>query len=173
MPNEGTPSRNANEVLMLRAKLKSLEERAVIAKKSVLEVEKERDKIHKELEFIEVKLQGKRVCTHDDTGDGVGSCDNQPTPHTGKDGFLYHTRLGLVGWISYWCFGDSAVAVIMLVSLIKTLGLTELVSDSLVSRKQREVETNAKIVDLFKDAFDEIKHCPNEQQRVEFHIALA
>ncbi len=36
-----------------------------------------------------------------------------------------------------------------------------------------EAETNAKIVDLFKDALDEIKHCRNEQQRVEFHIALA
>ncbi len=57
--------------------------------------------------------------------------------------------------------------------LIKTLGLTEFVSDSLDSRKQKEAETNAKIVDLFKDALDEIKHCRNEQQRVEFHIALA
>ena len=47
-------SRNANEVLMLRAKLKTLEERAVIANKSVLEAEKERDKLHKELELIEV-----------------------------------------------------------------------------------------------------------------------
>ncbi len=34
--------------------------------------------------------------------------------------------------------------------MIKTLGLTELVSDSLASRKQKEAETNAKIVDLFK-----------------------
>ena len=24
---------------------------------------------------------------------------------------MHHARLGLVGWISYWCFGDSAVAV--------------------------------------------------------------
>ena len=50
--DEGAASCNANEVLMLRAKLKSLEERAVIANKSVLEAEKERDKIHKELELI-------------------------------------------------------------------------------------------------------------------------
>ena len=39
--DEGAASRNANDVLMLRAKLKSLEERAVIANKSVLEAEKE------------------------------------------------------------------------------------------------------------------------------------
>ena len=151
-------SHNANDVLMLRAKLKTLEERAVIANKSVLEAEKERDKLHKELERIDVQLHGKRAHTHDDTGDGhdihtevdewdlrdfrreatrvqnrrnveVGSRDNQPTPHTGKDGFLHHSRLGLVGWISYWCFGDSAQTVIILVVLIKTLGLTERVSD--------------------------------------------
>ena len=117
--DEGAVSRNANDVLMLRVKLKSLEERAVIVNKSVLEAEKERDKLHKELELIDVHLQGKRAHTHDDTGDGhdmhaevdewdlrdfrreatrvqnrrnveVGSRDNQPTPRTGKDGFLYH-----------------------------------------------------------------------------------
>jgi hypothetical protein len=63
-------SDNANDVLMLRAKLKSLEERTVIANKSVLETEKERDKLHKELEFIEVNLQGNRTRTPHDTGDG-------------------------------------------------------------------------------------------------------
>ena len=103
----------------------------------------------------------------------LGSLDNQPTPHTGKDGFLHHSRLGLVGWISYWCFGDSGVAVIILVVLIKTFGLTESVSDTLGSRKQKETETTSKIVDLFKDALHKIKNCRNEQQRVEFHIALA
>ena len=83
------------------------------------------------------------------------------------------SRLGLVGWIAYWCLGETALAVNILVTLIKTLGLTELVSDALGSRKQKEVETNAKIVDLFKDALDEIKNCRSEQQRVEFHVALA
>ena len=89
------------------------------------------------------------------------------------DGFLHHTRLGLVGWIAYWCLGDSALAVDIIVALIKTLGLTELVSDALASRKQKEAETNAKIVDLLKHALDETKNCRNEQQRFEFHIALA
>ena len=76
----------------------------------------------------------------------LGSLQDQPKPRTGKDGFLLHVRLGLVGWISYWCFGDSALTVIILVVLIKTLGLTERVSDALGSRKQKEAETNAKIV---------------------------
>ena len=44
---EETASYNANEVLMHRAKLKTLEERVVIANKSVLEAEKERDTLHK------------------------------------------------------------------------------------------------------------------------------
>ncbi len=47
-------SRKTNDVLMLRVKLKSLEEQTVITNKSVLETEKERDKIHKEPEVIEV-----------------------------------------------------------------------------------------------------------------------
>ena len=78
--------------------------------------------------------------THDDTGDGhdmhvevdewdlrdfrrtrtrvqnrwnvtLGSLHNQPKPYTGKDGFLIHDRLSLVGWIAYWCNGDSALVV--------------------------------------------------------------
>ena len=36
----------------------------------MLETEKERDKLHKELDLIEVQVQGKRVRTHDDTGHG-------------------------------------------------------------------------------------------------------
>ena len=45
---------------MLRVKLKSLEEHSVIVNKSVIETEKERDKLHEELEFIEVHLKGKK-----------------------------------------------------------------------------------------------------------------
>ncbi len=54
--------------------------------------------------------------------------------------------------------------------LINTLGLTELVSDALGIRKQKEAETNAKIVDLLKHVFDETKNCRNEQQRVELDL---
>ena len=68
--DEGVVSCNANDVLMIRVKLKSLEEHTVIVNKSVLEEEKERDKLHQKLEYIEVQLQGKRAHSHDDTGDG-------------------------------------------------------------------------------------------------------
>ena len=139
------------------------------------------------MEELKRQLQPKRTHTHDDTGDThvmitevdnwdlnvhhreetrvqtrrnvqVGSLENQPKSHTDKDGFLCHTRLGLVGWISYWCLGDCGLTVIILVVLIQTLGLTDLVSDALGSRKQKEAETTSKIVDLFKDALDEIKN---------------
>jgi len=71
--------------------------------------------------------------------------------------------LVFVGWISYWFFGDSVVVVVILVALIKTLGLTELVSDTLGSRNQKEAETNSKIVDLFKHVMDETKRCVEKE----------
>ena len=54
--DEGAVSHIENEVLMLLAKIKTLEEHTVIANKSVLETEKVRDKLHKELELIETQL---------------------------------------------------------------------------------------------------------------------
>ena len=66
--------------------------------------------------------------------------------------------LGLVGWISYWCCGDTAPAGVILVVLINTFGLTLLVSDALGNRKQKEAETNVMIVDLFKHTLDETKN---------------
>jgi hypothetical protein len=76
------------------------------------------------------RQQTTRVQNHHNVQ--VGSRKNQAKTRTSTDGFLHHTRLGLVGWISYWCWGDSALTVDM---LINTFGLTELVSDSLPSRK--------------------------------------
>ncbi len=164
----------------------------------MLEEEKARGELHNQIEQIEQRLHPKRARSHDDAHEmlaefdnwdlrdhrqqatcvqnrrnvQVGSRNNQSKPRTGTNGFLHHARLGLVGWIFYWCLGDSALAVDILVVLINTLGLTELVSDAMTSRKEKEAETNAKIVDLFKEALDEIKNCRTEQQRVEFHIAL-
>ena len=200
--DEAAASLNANDVLMLHRRLKMIQKRAAEANKAALEAEKERDELHNQIEQIEEQLHPKRARTHDAAGDAhevigevenwdlrdhrqqetrvqnrrnvqVGSRQNQAQPRAGTDGFLHHKRLGLVGWIAYWCLGDSALAGDIIVALIKTLGLTELVSDALASRKHKEAETNAKIVDLFKEALDEIKNCRTEQQRVEFHIALA
>ena len=65
----------------------------------------------------------------------LGSLHDQPKSHTDKDGFLLHTRLGLVGWIAYWCNGDSALAVDVVVALINMLDLKELVSVALAGTK--------------------------------------
>ncbi len=74
------------------------------------------------MEELKRQLQPKRVRTDDDAADAHemlaevddwdlrdhrGSRKKQPKPRTGTDGFLYHVRLGLVGWISYWCCGGS------------------------------------------------------------------
>jgi hypothetical protein len=94
----------------------------------------------------------------------LGSLHDHPKTHTDKDVFLLHTRLGLVGWISYWCNGDYALSVDVLVVLINTLGLTEVVSDALGNRKQIETETNTKILDLLKHTMDETKHCRDDNR---------
>ena len=114
-----------------------IQQRAAEANKAALEAEKERDELHNQIEQIEEQLHPKRARTHDAAGDAhemlaevenwdlrdhrqqatrvqnrrnvqLGSRQNQAKPRAGTDGFLHHTRLGLVGWIAYWCLGDSA-----------------------------------------------------------------
>ncbi len=187
-----TVSPDTPNVLQTMMKLEQAKARAKHANKVTLQPEKEKDTAEKAVEELNRYLQPKRTHTDDDVSDAhdllvdfdncdlsdhrregtrvqnrrnvqVGSRDNQQKPRLDKDGFLYHTRLGLVGWISYWYYGDAAVVVVILVALINTLGLTELVSDAIGSRKQKETETNTKIVDLLKHALDETKRCRNEQ----------
>jgi vacuolar-type H+-ATPase subunit D/Vma8 len=115
--------------------LRQTKSRTEAANKVALEVEKERDAVEKAVAELKRQLNPKRADTDDDVGDAhemlaefdnwdlrdhrqqvthvqnrrnvqVGSHKNQPKPRTGTDGFLHHTCLGLVGWISYWCFGD-------------------------------------------------------------------
>jgi seryl-tRNA synthetase len=139
---------DAPNVLQAMMQLQQAKSRAEAANKLALEAEKERDAAEKAVEELKRQLQPKRPRTDDDAGDAhdllaefdnwdlrdhrregtrvqncrnvqVGSRDNQQKPpRTGKDGFLHHTRLGLVGWISYWSCGDAALAVVMLVALI-------------------------------------------------------
>ncbi len=74
--DEGGVSRNANDVLMLRAQLKSLGERTVISNKAALETEKSRDEIHNQIEQIEQRLCPKRVRSHDDAHEILAEIDN-------------------------------------------------------------------------------------------------
>ena len=144
-----TVSPDAPNVLQAMIQLEQAKTRAKATNKVALQVEKEKDTAEKEVEELKRHLKPKRAHTHDDAGDAhkmlaevdnwdlsvhrreatrvqnrrkveVGSHENQPKSHTGKDGFLCHTRLGLVGWISYGCLGDSALVVIILVALIQT-----------------------------------------------------
>ena len=86
------------------------------------------------------------------------------TPQEGKSGVLDHSRLGLVGWIAYWSLGNCALAVKIIVGLIRKLNLTENVFETLTPiGTKHEVETNAKIVILMKAGLAETKHCRTEQ----------
>jgi hypothetical protein len=149
--NPDTPN-----VLQAMMKLEQANARAKTANKVALEEEKEKDTVEKTVEELKRQLQPKRAHTDDDAGDvhdllaefdncdlsdhrregtrvqnrrnvQVGSRDNQQKTHTVKDGFLHLARLGLVGWISYWCFGDSAVTVFILVALMEGTPINEIV----------------------------------------------
>ena len=103
----------------------------------------------------------------------LGSRAEVPTPQEDKAGPLEHSRLGLVGWIVYWSLGNSALALKIIVGLIRKLDMTDSVFEALTPiAMTREAETNAKIVMLMKAGLAETKHCRNEQQRQEFHIGL-
>ncbi len=87
------------------------------------------------------------------------------TPQEGKTGPLDHSRRGLVGWITYWSLGHCALAVKIIVGLIRKLNLAESVFETLTPiPMKREVETNAKIVMTMKVGLTETKHCRTEHQ---------
>ena len=96
--DEGAASRNANDVLMLRAQLKSLGERAVIANKAALEAEKTRDELHNQIEQIEQRLQPKRARTDDDAGDAhdlLAEFDNCDLSDHHREGTRVQNRLNV------------------------------------------------------------------------------
>jgi hypothetical protein len=138
---------DAPNVLQAMMQLQQAKSRAEAANKLALEAEKERDAAEKAVEELKRQLQPKRPRTDDDAGDAhevlaevenwdlrdhrqqatrvqnrrnvqLGSRQNQAQPRAGTDGFLHHKRLGLVGWIAYWCLGDSALAGDIIVALI-------------------------------------------------------
>ena len=140
---------DAPNVLQVMMQLEQAKTRAKTANRLALEAEKEKDAAEKAVEELKRQLQPKRAHTDDDAGyahdmlvefdncylsdhhrEGtcvqnrhdvqVGSHDNQQKSRTDKDGFLRHTCLGLVGWISYWCSGDAVLAVVIPVVLINS-----------------------------------------------------
>jgi hypothetical protein len=75
----------------------------------------------------------------------LGSHGEVPTPQEGKSGPLEHSRLGLVGWIAYWSLGNSALALKIIVGLIRKLDMTDSVFEALTPiAMTREADTNAK-----------------------------
>jgi len=77
--DEGAASLNTTEVLMLHRRIKIIQQHPAEANKAVLEVEKERDELHNQIEQIKEQLHPKRPRTHDDAGDAhemIAEVDN-------------------------------------------------------------------------------------------------
>ena len=80
-------------------------------------------------------------------------------PRTGKDGYLHHRRLGLVGAVAYWAGGSLALVVTMLVALIVHLDIVEKVRAALPQGpRELKAETEAFICDRLEQGFAETKH---------------
>ena len=70
---------------------------------------------------------------------------SHPSVGPGHDGYLHHTRTGLVGAVAYWAAGSMALAVVMIVALIVHLKIVDRVRAALPqSKADREAETNAR-----------------------------
>ena len=65
-----------------------------------------------------------------------------------------------MGWITYWSLGNIAIALKIIVDLIRKLDMTDSVFEALTPiAMTHEADTNAKIVMRMKAALAETKHC--------------
>jgi len=104
----------------------------------------------------------------------LGSRENVKELRRVQNGYIDHPRLGLIGCLAYWACGSMAHSVTMIAVLCVKLGISERVRDALPeTRATRETATNAKIVALLKTGLGELKHCSNEQQRIQFVVGLS
>ena len=104
----------------------------------------------------------------------IGSKEHERELRTGKDGYLHHARMGLVGAVAYWALGSTALAVTMIVALIVHLKLVQQVRDALPKgERERRAQADEAIADLMEKGLAETKHCRTEQQRQEHGIGLA
>jgi len=178
--------------------------RAAAANKVALKAEQEKEAAEKEKEDLQRELCGKRPRPEASTIEAneempadvsdldladwrrhatkwrnrsqvqLGSREDALAPRTGKNGYVDHPRLGLIGCLAYWARGSMAHAVSMIASLCVKLGISERVRDTLPeTRATCESQTNVKIVALLKTGLGELKYCRNEQQRIQFIVGLS
>ena len=199
----GTSSHGDPNVLEAMMRMSALTARAEGINKASLELEQQKDTLAKEIEEMRRVMDPKRARTEapeeetdgpvESTGEWqlpdhrremtrvmnrrdveIGSRESAPAPRTGKQGYLHHTRLGLVGAVGYWAGGSVAIAVTMVVALIVHLKIVERVRAELPkSEADKVAETEHEICNLLEQGFAETKHCRNEQQRQEYGIGLA
>jgi hypothetical protein len=170
------------------AELKTMKERADKVNKQALELQKLVEGAEKEVILLQAQLHPKRARIDADAeeedeienvgdwtladhrreasrvqnrrNEKLGSRQESSNYRTGSLGYLQHPRLGLMGWVSYWSRGHVGSAVHMIVQLIRQLGLSEEVINGLPATEgMKEKETNAHIVDRFKEALGLRKVC--------------
>ena len=157
-------------------RMSALQARAEGVNKAALDIEQQKDALAKEIEEMQRVLDPKRArseATEEET-DGpqqcmaewqlpdhrremsrvmnrreieLGSRESAPAPRTGQQGYLHHSRTGLVGAVAYWAGGVTALAVTMLVALIVHLQIADKVRDVLPqSAAQRNLKKSGVFV---------------------------
>lgn len=103
----------------------------------------------------------------------AASASAAPKLRKGRHGWQHNSRQGLVGAVQYWAAGSRRNVVSMLLGLINHFGVTDEIRQALFRKARRHAETDTYIVDRLKAALDILKGCQTEQQRRDFHLALA
>jgi len=147
---EGLLASSAPHVMM---RLRDATLRAAAANKVALKAEQEKEAAEKEKEDLQRELCGKRPRPEASTIEAneempadvsdldladwrrhatkwwnrsqvqLGSREDALAPRTGKNGYVDHPRLGLIGCFAYWARGSMAYAVSMIAALCVKLGI--------------------------------------------------
>ena len=169
--SSGTRSEPSVDALQAMMRLNAAKQAAAAANAAVVAAERAREAAEAEVEAYERAL-GKRPRTETETeAEGptiatddwdyadhrrettrvmnrrvieIGSNETERELRTGKDGYLHHSRTGLVGAVAYWALGSTALAVIMIVALIVHLKVVDKVRAALPEGKRERQERRAK-----------------------------
>ncbi len=101
--DEGATSFNANQVLRLHSRLKIIQASVAQANKDVMEVEKQRDELHTQIEEIEEELQPKRARSDTDAGDAheiLVEVDNWDLRDHRREGTRVQNRRNVQGMLA-------------------------------------------------------------------------
>jgi len=133
----------ANVAALAAEKAKDAAEAEVVALERALDPKRRRtdeppseveepEQVANDWDLADHRREMTRVMNH--RGIEIGSNDSERSLRTGRDGYLHHTRTGLVGAVAYWALGSMALAVVMIVALIVHLKLVDKVREALPTK---------------------------------------